>query len=415
MQFAGSAISVYQNYKNNKALKNKTKYTVMCLGESTTFEQYPKQLQKYLNKKYPNKFSVVDCGVPGISIQKILAKLDDNIKKYKPDFAICMMGINNGLFFHDSEKKYNGNKKYKFKIFKLYGILKRHITEFCNSKNLYAECENYEVIKQVDNLYSQHRYDEAVLVCENILKKYPNDNDTRALLAKLYYYHLKKQENAYNIALKIMLDNKEINNSSKNIIYRIITNYAKDRVVFEQVFDSIINDDNYLLDYDVYFNLRDKITAKHKEQILEKMFLSDNSIDEYYGILAIENLGKKDYKKAEEYFRTAEELRLKYPNEQTYGLYKLIIKKLIDNNIKVICMQYPVRSIAPLKQMLKNEEYYRQLTFVSNEDNFKNMLKIKKYNEIFRDQFAGDFGHCLYFGNKLIAKNLVESLSKLVQ
>ncbi len=25
MRFAGSAISVYQNYKNNKALKNKTK------------------------------------------------------------------------------------------------------------------------------------------------------------------------------------------------------------------------------------------------------------------------------------------------------------------------------------------------------------------------------------------------------
>ncbi len=52
----------------------------MCLGESTTFEQYPKQLQTILECKYPNKFSVVDCGVPGISIQKILAKLDGNIK-----------------------------------------------------------------------------------------------------------------------------------------------------------------------------------------------------------------------------------------------------------------------------------------------------------------------------------------------
>ena len=91
----------------------------------------------------------------------------------------------------------------------------------------------------------------------------------------------------------------------------------------------------------------------------------------------------------------------------------LTLKKLIDNNIKVICMQYPVRSIDPLKQMLKNEQYYGRIGFLSNENNFKNLLKEKQFFEIFLDQFAGDFGHYKKEGSILIAENVVQTLKKL--
>ena len=110
----------------------------------------------------------------------------------------------------------------------------------------------------------------------------------------------------------------------------------------------------------------------------------------------------------------AEEIRLNFPNDEPYKLYKLIVKKLIDNNIKVICMQYPVRSVLPLQEQLKNESYYDKITFISNEQNFKDALMKHNYDDLFIDQFAGDFGHCTDLGNTMIAENIVNTLENIL-
>lgn len=107
--------------------------------------------------------------------------------------------------------------------------------------------------------------------------------------------------------------------------------------------------------------------------------MADNTedIDQYYGLIAIDSMAEKDFKKAEEYFAIAEEIRLKYPKESTYNLYKLILDKLIKNNVKVLCMQYPIRSIESLKNNLKDEQYYARIELISNEHIFKQQLKEK--------------------------------------
>ena len=76
-------------------------------------------------------------------------------------------------------------------------------------------------------------------------------------------------------------------------------------------------------------------------------------------------------------------------------------------------MQYPVRSILPLQEQLKNESYYDKITFISNEKIFKDTLTKNNYDTIFNDQFAGDFGHCTDLGNTLIAENVVHTLEKM--
>ena len=38
----------------------------------------------------------------------------------------------------------------------------------------------------------------------------------------------------------------------------------------------------------------------------------------------------------------------------------------------------------------------------------------KNYDEIFKDQFAGDFGHCTDLGNTMIAENVVNTLEKIL-
>jgi len=420
MQAAGFSMLYYRDYKNNKALKNKSKYTVMCLGESTTYGGYPKELQNMLNQKYPGKFTIIDLGSPGLHLEDILRMSDSNITKYKPNFAICMIGINDGFTSVDNNALYVENNKYAYlKLYKLYKLIKKHTFSLLKIKEVYADDANESVKRDAYEFYLQKKYPDAAKSCKKIIEITPHDYDLCSFLAMMYYYHLNKKDAAYKIALDIIEKNRNILFENKQIMYEIVIDYnlyKKKNIEFvEKIVKELVDTDNDVISMRMFCYIKDIITPEQKAKLLKKISSLKQDIDKYYGFLAIESSDKKDYKKAEEYFRTAEELRLKYPNKQTYGLYKLIIKKLTDNNIKVICMQYPVRSIEPLKQMLKNEQYYGRIEFLSNEENFKNMLKEKQFFEIFSDQFAGDFGHYKQEGGTLIAENLVESLSKLVQ
>jgi len=419
LQSAGFLISKYREFKNNAALKNKSEYTVMCLGESTTSQAYPWELQKILNKKHPGKFSVIDCGVPAIKLDFILKNLDDNIDKYKPDIAVCMMGINNGFVSFDEIKKKSNKKIERFKLYKLYNLLKEHLKASLKIKEAYADNSPELNADYAYQLYFQKKYSASAKICEEILETGKNDYNLYSFLAMLYFYHLNRKDSAYEMALNIIKTNKQVSDYWKQIIYEISIQYniknRKNIKSAKRFINLLVNDANVLFSEMLYSGIKDYMTPEQKTRFAKKMYFYKNALDQYYGAVAVEMMEKKDYEKAEEYFKIAENLRIEHPNRRANEIYKLIIKKLTDNNIKVICMQYPVRSIEPLKQMLEDEEYYGRIEFLSNEDNFKNMLKEKQFFEIFSDQFAGDFGHYKKEGGTLIAENLVERLSKLVQ
>jgi hypothetical protein len=390
----------------------------MCIGESTTFQGYPDSLQKILNKKYPNKFLVVDCGIPGASLEYILNHLDENIAKYKPDFAVCMMGINDEIVLVNPDQKNLYSGSCKLKILKLFILLKKHITELTEvhfdkkTHNFYAK-DNYQK-QQVYKLYEQKLYREAALVCKDILRMEPDDVDTTVFLAMLKYHCLNDQKSAYHDALNIIQENKKNDYDSRQTVYQILSDYKKDIKSSRYFADKIINDKNVILNCSTYHALKNYVTQEQKNKLLERLSSCKQLLDQYYGILAIECMENKNYIAAEEYFKRAEKIRLEYPNENTYRVYKRIMQKLIHKNIEVICMQYPVRSVEVLKNILKNEQYYNNIEFISNENNFKDLLKKKKFNEVFSDQFAGDFGHYRQEGSILIAESVIGSLEKIL-
>lgn len=424
LRLVGFTISSYQQYKNNKALKNKSQYTIMYLGESTTQDQYPIQLQKILDKKYPSKFSVVDCGIAGTNLETILRLLDDNINIYKPNIVICMMGINNGLTSYNAKTSYNeymNNKlKLNLKVFKFFILLKKHIQSLSETKKIFAQDTNLDRDYMI-NLAREYRnidnYVKAEEILEAMLKENPNDE---LVFFELSFSYIQDYEDKYELGYKMAVEAIEKNyNIGKEWYYNKVfehndKNRKNDIQTLKFYIDKAINKDIEIfstnLKYFLYSSVKDYITQEQKEKILQVMIQND---DRDYGMFAIESLAQKDYQKAKEYFEKAEEIRMNFPDTKTYKLYKLIVKKLIDNNIKVICMQYPVRSIESLKEQLKNEPYYPKLTFISNEKIFKDILTKKEYDEIFMDQFAGDFGHCINLGNTMIAENIVETLEEL--
>ena len=418
LRFVGWTISSYQCYKNDKTLKNKSKYRIMCLGESTTAGQYPIQLQKILDKKYPNKFSVIDCGIPGTTLEYILDSLDNNIDKYKPDIAICMMG---GIFIinFNEKNKINTRKKfiYKLKFMKMLTLCIRYLKLGARA-NLFVYDESEDNNENIVKLIARKQYEEAEKILKKILEKEPDNQNAFVDLMLLYSDLLGEQQIGYNMALEGLRRNFDVNRGAYYmLVFRdCFRNNEIDKLKY--YIEKLINEDISVfstdLKYFIYRRIMYYINDQQKDKIINT--ISKKNIDDTtYGFLAINAIEQKNYKKAQEYFDKAEEIRLNFPNTKIYNLYKLIIKKLIDNNIKVICMQYPVRSIDPLRKQLENELYYKDLVFVSNERLFKEALMKNDYRKIFTDQFAGDFGHNSDVCNEMIAKNVVNTLEKILK
>jgi len=93
----------------------------------------------------------------------------------------------------------------------------------------------------------------------------------------------------------------------------------------------------------------------------------------------------------------------------TYQSY-LKLKQILDSyGIQLVCIQYPVRNIEPLKKIFEGQE---GVIFVDNERVFKDALEKAPYKDYFIDMFAGDFGHCTHRGNRLLAENIANVITK---
>ncbi len=74
---------------------------VLCLGDSHTYgagvaehESYPAQLQKMLDERSPDHYSVINLGLPGMSTTQVRNRLAANIARYQPDLVVLWVGSN---------------------------------------------------------------------------------------------------------------------------------------------------------------------------------------------------------------------------------------------------------------------------------------------------------------------------------
>lgn len=411
MQISGFIIFKYKDYKNEKVFKKEARYTIICIGDSMTYNQYPVQLQQMLDKKYPGLFAVIDCGKPGlhgdVSQQEIVNR---SIKKYKPDIAICMLRMDIKLFEDTSLFL----KLKKLKLYKQFNsILFFKKTGYEVNKSIYKD-DIKQKFQRVYYYKDRKEFTKAVNIIRKILDAEPDNVEAQEFLSFLYVEEKSSTEEIYKIAKKI------INSHAKNkliwykLIFQINFDFKKlDDLRFYA--DKAINDNPEIFSnaseaYELYGFIKDVLSEPQKEKILK--LINNNRSDRFYGFKAIYYMEKKEYEKADMYFEKADKIRYKKALDPSG---ERIIKKLIDSNVKVVFMQYPLRSIESLKKIFRSKDWYDELIFISNEYNFKQALKRKKYTDIFYDQFAGDYGHCLGFGNTMIADNVVKTLEDLLK
>ena len=365
--------SVILQNKTNNTIKNKIinkeHIKILCIGESTTYKQYPIQLQEILDKDYPNKFTVIDCGLFGQKSINILDNLNDWIDKFKPNIIVSMIGINDWKILPWEKQEYNlfYNLLNKFILYKIFYYLIDTVKTIKTNNSIDSKSNIYKYLKEYINILNGDTY--------------PNVNENYTHFDKItkdIYKKNNKYENYY-----IFSNLKYIDYS---ILYRNLIN------------DKIDNDDT------IYYN--SEIFACANRNDVEKISQEEYT-DILYGGKAIEFIRNKNIDNAKNFFEKAEEYRLKHFNFNTFKIYNTIVDESVNNNIKFMAMQYPMRSINSLKKLLYSNKNYKNITFISNEENFKKYLyNIGSYDDLFIDQFAGDFGHCTELGNKMIAENV---------
>lgn len=109
--------------------------------------------------------------------------------------------------------------------------------------------------------------------------------------------------------------------------------------------------------------------------------------------------------KIDEAHRVWSEQKVSYYYPATIQNYRLIKELVLERGIILVAVQYPLRPVAPLKELLGPS---RQIFFVENVDAFHNAIQNESFDDYFSDRFAGNFGHCTPKGNKFLAQDIAE-------
>jgi len=408
------ALSV-REAKNIYALRQKENYRIMCIGESTTAlhgdDCYPSQLQEILNLKKGSLpgFSVINKGIPATTTTKILDQLEANLNRYDPDVVIAMIGINDAgdmlPYGVDSPRK---RKRFlaSLSTYKLFRIMQGKYIEMAGGR------VPYRGYLDLSRDYAGHdMYERASKVLRKAIFAAPERPEAYNFLGLLYHNRLgdiNKAESLFRESISVA--------PHKDMAYSYLGGclWSQDR--FDEAVDAYkkaisVNPRNsfhYMQQAAMYNNYDSTESAA---MVFKELAEIDPHADRALSFLSRYYRMIGEYKKADIFEAKAEGFRLRFYKIETRHNYREIRRTLKKRGVPLVCVQYPMRSLEPLKRML---EPYNDTIFIDNEKIFKEAVDEKGYETYFTDSFAGDFGHCTRDGNRILADNIAETVLKHV-
>ncbi|MCX5702463.1 MAG: tetratricopeptide repeat protein, partial [Candidatus Omnitrophica bacterium] len=383
-----------QEYRNNLSIRQKGAYRIICLGESTTQNQYPPFLEEILNQRNIGiKFSVVDKGRGGIKASAILSQVESYIGEYHPDMVVAMMGINDRGGHIPYERPTLSKTMLfirSFRTYKLARLLWLHMVTKAKEIGLYKLHGDKPLAQERESSLFNIRLEETNaqqkdnIKNEDVLKKAlelnPGNDGAYLGLGSAYrdQEQFQQAEECFKKALELNPGNDEACVGLGGLY--------QDQGQFQQAEDT-------------YKKALELNPGKVVSAIL-------------YGALGniYEEMGQ--FTLAEECYSNANQIRLSIYNPTTASNYHKLKEILDKRKIKLVCVQYPMLNIEPLKKIFQGN--IDSILFVDNEKTFKEAVKKGSYNMYFRDVFGGDFGHCTEKGNRILAENIANVILKEV-
>ncbi|MDD5021954.1 MAG: hypothetical protein PHR82_07510 [Endomicrobiaceae bacterium] len=431
LQSTSVAIKLHKKHIIKQELNKKKSITILCIGESTTDRQWPKFLkQSLMAKNVKKEITVIDKGVRSTNTTCILDNIESYILQFKPDIIVSMMGINDG------NSDVIGLKQYKFKTQQLFFLLKQHFVKDRGilkkgNDNFHENAEFYAQWKYANDLFDKQQYGESIKILLKIFKQNQKYDIriikllTRSYIMKAYELGYETPDGRKNIlqAEKFVIEGIKIEPYYDINAMLFVFSKNKNRSMIEklfpinntEIFKKLYSQDPwaFISHTHLFFKLGMNDFVKAISSQLYNVDVKDSTIyaDRVLGSNATLLIESKNYDLAEKYLQLTKNYLVKNIILETLTNYQKLAQICKLKGIKLVAMQYPMRPVNSLEQILDS---YPDVAFISNEKNFKEVLKIKKIDDIFKDLFAGDFGHCTDLGNQMIADNLADTLVKLI-
>ena len=403
MRAGGFALTYTQERSNKIALRQQGTFRIMCIGESTTAatcseESYPKQLQEILNQADIGiRFSVINKGIGGVTTSTLVSRLDQNLETYKPDMVVVMMGVNdnrNEIVQREPEDQHSPLPFFKrLKVYKLAKLLLAHFK--ATTKTL----KNVEKEMGVDILqdeYSTQKEDNKNLFA------YTELINPQSYFELARYYQIRGDLTQAEAYFKMSIDAQPSQEAymglgwvyggqgreeeAEEIMKRAIDLYPEDAGVYLDIGTFFISRKKYYQAESVlekavllspasqegYIRLAQAYSLQGRQQeaaeLLKQAVVIRPENDIAYGLLYNCYVQEGKQGLAEESAAEANKLRLTHYNPRTQRNYLKLRTILKEKNIPLVCAQYPVRSVASLRNLLYP---YSDIIFVDNEMVFK--------------------------------------------
>jgi tetratricopeptide (TPR) repeat protein len=280
-----------------------------------------------------------------------------------------------------------------------------------SKKTLALSSENENIYLRLGELYkNQGKFSQAEESYRKALEMNPGNDNTYVDLGWLY-----RVQGKYNQAEVFYKKALELNPKNGHAcgrlgwLYHDQGKFAEAEDFYKKAIE--LNPKKGNACYSLGILYRDQGKLSQAEDPLRRAVEIDPENERALGAMAslYEEMGKPELAKA--YAEKANKLRLERYPEITVNNYRKLKEILDKKGIKLVCVQYPVRNVEPLKRIFEKD---KDVIFVDNERVFKEALRQGSYKEYFKDMFAGDFGHCTPKGNMLIAQNIAAVILKEV-
>jgi tetratricopeptide (TPR) repeat protein len=420
---AAAAYKTIQTINNKRVCWPRSDVRILCLGESTTSGAYPRLLEQYLKRKRPDlNFCVIDEGHPAVTTEAILEKLKDNLARYRPDIVVTMMGINEGSLVSAQFQGMITKKKnhaLSLKVFKLarwlYWNLVSRIGQFVPANNLRNKSVNGDramrwtpnpseadkiLYRRWLNLHAQGKNAEA----ETLLRKTIADNMSAGFAYGLLLWTL--DDMGKHSEAKQVFETAEKRHPDCYLIYYrwgLLCRKTARPEESERAFRQAIslwpqNDSPYIeLFMDSYFSKKKEAA----EDILAEALALKIETARVLGALSlVQTAAGKPYSANRPHWVLS---------PQTEKNYRDLWQTLRIRGIRYVCVQYPMREIATLKNIFPADA---DIVYVDNERLFREAVIRDGPAAYFKDLFGGDFGHCTAEGNELLAENIAEVIAR---
>jgi tetratricopeptide (TPR) repeat protein len=454
LRAAGYGLLLEQERENRQSLREGT-IRVLCLGESTTMDQYPRFLERALNAAGTrNRFAVIDKGVGGTNTGLILSKLPEWLELYRPHVVVTMMGINDGdwavpLSDGASFLERVANRVWSWRTVKLVRLAFEKSRRLDESVGR-AAAPPQDPVQRGDFEQSLGNPKEAERWYTKALEIDPADESALLRLGDLLFQDYRdsrreesgrRAESFFEAAAKLRPENPSLpvrfgdlylrrfihlkspewGRRAENYYRQALRGDAGDARVFIGM-GELLQARGELDEAETWFRRAAELPSGRLE--------ASRRLGEYFGN-NFDYADRDKWKEAEKWygraFRMDPDDEIMGEMSRQFGLaygaarapadfeknplyrpitvknYRRIRDEILSRGIAMVSVEYPMRPAWPLAAVVEN----RPGTFlVDNEKSFREAVAREGYEAIFSDRFGEVFGHCTEAGNELLADNI---------